>query len=69
MLDEFTIHGPNGNHRCLVTEVVGPSLRNLVGGDYEFYPFSLAVAKEIAVQLAHAVSELHEYGIVHGGTL
>ena len=29
VLDEFTIHGPNGNHRCLVTEVLGPSLRSL----------------------------------------
>ena len=47
VLDGFTIHGPNGNHRCLVTEVVGSSLRNLVGGDYEFYPFSLAVAKKM----------------------
>ena len=69
VLDEFTIHGPNGNHRCLVTEVVGPSLCSLVGAELEFYSFSLAVAKKIAVQLAHAVSELHECGIVHGGTL
>ena len=69
MLDEFTIHGPNGNHRCLVTEVLGPSLFSLVDEDEEFYPISLAVAKKIAFQLAHAVSELHECGIVHGGTL
>ena len=34
--DEFTTHGPNGNHRCLVTEVLGPSLRNLAGGVDEF---------------------------------
>ena len=69
VLDEFTTHGPNGNHCCLVTEVLGPSLRNLAGEVDEFFPFPLAVAKKIAVQLARAVSELHERGIVHGGTL
>ena len=69
VLDEFTIQGPNGNHRCLVTEVLGPSLRKLAGEVDEFFPFPLEVAKKIAVQLACAVSELHERGIVHGGTL
>ena len=69
VLDEFATHGPNGNHRCLVTEVLGPSLRKLAGEVDEFFPFPLAVTKKIAVQLARAVSELHERGIVHGGTL
>jgi serine/threonine-protein kinase SRPK3 len=26
LLDEFEIHGPNGLHRCIVTEVLGPSV-------------------------------------------
>ena len=67
LLDEFTIHGPNGDHRCLVTEVLGPSI--CLADDYEEpYMLPLGVAKKIAVQLAHAVAELHECGIVHGGT-
>ena len=69
VLDEFTINGPNGNHRCLVTEALGPSLSGLAGEDDELFCFPLAVAKKVAVQLAYAVSELHECGIVHGGTL
>ena len=69
VLDEFTIGGPNGNRRCLVTEALGPSLRDLTDEDDELFCFQLAVAKKVAVQLAHAVSELHERGIVHGGTL
>ena len=66
MLDEFTIHGPNGNHRCLVTEALGPSLRSLPNG--EVYSFPLAVVIKVAVQLEHAVSKPHECGTVHGGT-
>ena len=69
LLDEFTIHDPNDNHRYLVTKVMGPSLRSLAGEVHDFYPFSLVVAKKIAVRLAHAVSELHECGIVHSSTL
>ena len=68
MLDEFTIHGPNGNHRCLVTEVLGPSIGSLAEEDQSLYMFPLAVVRKVAVQLAHAVSRIHECGIVHGGT-
>jgi serine/threonine protein kinase len=52
-----------------VTELLGPSLLSLANEDEELYRLPLAVAKKIAVQLARAVSEIHECGIVHGGTL
>jgi serine/threonine-protein kinase SRPK3 len=66
LLDEFIIQGPNGEHRCLVTDVLGPSLGGLTGDD-RLYAFPVKLATRIAVQLAQAVAELHECGIVHGG--
>ncbi|KAF8244425.1 kinase-like protein [Wilcoxina mikolae CBS 423.85] len=66
LLDEFTIHGPNGDHRCLVTEALEPSLCSLANDNEELYTLPPGVAKKIAVQLAHAVAELHGCGIVHG---
>jgi len=30
LLDQFTIYGTNGSHRCIVTEVLGPSIGSLI---------------------------------------
>jgi hypothetical protein len=67
LLDEFTIHGPNGDHHCLVTEVLGPSLRRLNDRDAETDMIPAGVASKIAVQMAEAVTKLQERGVAHGG--
>jgi serine/threonine-protein kinase SRPK3 len=69
MLDEFEIHGPNGLHRCLVTELLGPSVAAVkqcpaIEG-YHLLP--VTVARQAAVQCAKALASLHSHGIVHGG--
>ncbi|KAA8906892.1 kinase-like domain-containing protein [Sphaerosporella brunnea] len=67
MLDEFDIHGPNGAHHCLVTELLGPSVgavrdRTDIGGWGVLPP---SIARPVAVQCAEAVVLLHSQGIVH----
>jgi serine/threonine protein kinase len=63
------IHGPNGDHLCVVMEAIGPSLDTLL----EFvdvrleWKISLASRMAIAVQIAKGVAHLHDQGIVHGG--
>jgi serine/threonine-protein kinase SRPK3 len=69
VLDEFDIHGPNGTHHCLVSELLGPSVsalqhRSGIGG-WGLMP--LSIARQVAVQCAEAVVLLHSQGIVHAG--
>jgi len=67
LLDEFTINGPNGEHRCLVTDVLGPSLYGISGGREQLPSLAIGVARRIAIQLVQAVAKLLECGIVHAG--
>lgn len=64
--DSFTISGPNGAHKCLVTDVARLNLHELK--DYHYHRLlRLPVARAIAAQLVLAVQFLHSQGIVHGG--
>ena len=66
--DSFQIEGPNGVHRCLVGEVVGPTITDL---QYihkcELLP--LNVAHRVTAQLALGLSYIHSRGVIHGGKL
>lgn len=61
LLDHFTLHGPNGTHFVLVTEVVVPLLPTL-----RFKPTPLW-RKSVARNLAQALAQLHTKKIVHVG--
>jgi serine/threonine-protein kinase SRPK3 len=65
-LDTFSLDGPNGRHRCLVTE---PGMMTLAEAKYASYTrlFKLPVAKTIAAQVIQAVAFLHHRGVVHAG--
>jgi len=65
-LDEFYIDGPNGHHRCLVTEVVGPSILDVKEAT-EHGLLSIDTARKITAQLALGLAYIHSCGIVHGG--
>lgn len=56
LLDSFTISGPNGTHRCLVTDAAYHRLLHL------------PAARAIASQLILGLQFIHSQGIVHGGT-
>jgi serine/threonine protein kinase len=66
LLDSYRISGPNGSHRCLVTDAARLNLNEL-----KEYPYHrllhLPVARAIAAQLVFGVQFIHSQGIVHGG--
>jgi serine/threonine-protein kinase SRPK3 len=70
VLDHFAVHGPNGSHMCLVSQVAGPSIVDL-----SYSPGQMAgsrrlrgdVARSFARQTVQAVGFLHAAGIMHGG--
>lgn len=74
LLDTFKHQGPNGEHECLVFEVMGPSAASMV----EHLPSNLLsstapktryptwMAKSILRQTLLGIDFLHQAGIVHG---
>ncbi|KAI1178381.1 kinase domain-containing protein [Nemania sp. FL0916] len=63
MLHEtFIIKGPNGEHRCLLFPVLGPSLRTVDVGQTLLGEGRERVCRQVASGLAF----LHEHGICHG---
>ncbi|GKZ18618.1 hypothetical protein AbraIFM66951_007638 [Aspergillus brasiliensis] len=65
LLDSFTVSGPNGTHRCLVTDVARLNINEV-----KEYPYHrllhLSPARAIATQLVLGVQFIHSQGIVHG---
>jgi serine/threonine-protein kinase SRPK3 len=66
MQDHFQIKGPNGTHECLVLEMLGPSVADLLDS-IERLPGALA--KSIAKQTLLGLRFLHEQKIAHAGTV
>lgn len=74
LLDEFDHQGPNGTHKCLVIEPMGPSVNTMVEELPQFKPrkrgmkirYPPQMAKSILKQSLQALAFLHEHGIAHG---
>lgn len=74
LLGEFEHHGPNGIHKCLVFEPMGPSVNSMVEELPQFKPrkqgmkvrYPPQMAKSILKQSLQALAFLHENGIAHG---
>ncbi|EJD51403.1 kinase-like protein [Auricularia subglabra TFB-10046 SS5] len=64
LFDTFSLCGPNGTHRCFVSEPGGYSVD--ISKDARPWLFPLAVARAIAAQMVHATAFVHSHGIVHG---
>lgn len=74
LLNEFEHQGPNGTHRCLVFEPMGPSVNTMVEELPQFNPrkfgmkirYPLPMARSILKQSLQALVFLHANGVGHG---
>lgn len=75
LLDGFYHTGPNGRHQCLVVELLGPSLDNVIGSSFPLNGeprtaddgMDPDVIFRVSRQLLVSLSILHEKNIAHGG--
>lgn len=68
IIDEFGFEGPNGHHRCLVTDLARASIAETREASSKRV-FQPAVARAISAQLIQAVAFLHARGVVHSGKI
>jgi len=74
LLGEFEHRGPNGIHKCLVFEPMGPSVNTMVEELPQFKPrrwgmkirYPPQMAKSILKQSLQVLAFIHENGIAHG---
>jgi serine/threonine protein kinase len=75
LLDQFKhTSGPNGTHICLVFELMGPSVSDMVEEasgfkyhqDYDKLQYPVWIVRKMARQVLQALEFLHQNGIAHG---
>ena len=67
LLDHFDIDGPNGKHKCLVLEFLGPSITDVLDMRFGDERLPGALARIVARQAVVGLAYLHKYDIGHGG--
>jgi serine/threonine-protein kinase SRPK3 len=67
MLDHFQLDGPNETHDCLVLELLGPSVPDLLDARFHDERLPGKLAKDIAKQALLGLNYLHQQKIGHGG--
>ncbi|KAH6949462.1 kinase-like domain-containing protein [Fusarium avenaceum] len=68
LLDTFTLVGPNGSHNCLVLEIVGPSVADIVEGYCKDDRLSSELARVFSKQALQGLDFLAQNNIGHGVT-
>ncbi|KAI0502815.1 kinase-like domain-containing protein [Xylaria bambusicola] len=66
MLDHFTVDGPNGIHDCLVLELLGPSVPDVIESLYSDGRLPADFAKSTAYQALLGIDYLSSHKIGHG---
>ena len=61
LLDQFVKDGPNGRHVCIVTELCGPCLLEILPE----YGMCLSNVKQVVGQVLAGLEFLHSKGIIH----
>jgi hypothetical protein len=64
LLDEFSVKGLNGEHKCFVTL---PARSNLYSAPFSRL-FPTHIARALSASLAYSVAYIHSKGYAHGGT-
>ncbi|KAJ6125877.1 hypothetical protein N7471_010370 [Penicillium samsonianum] len=67
LLDDFGLMGPNGFHKCLVYELLGPNIPDVVDAHFSGGRLPGKLAKIIAKQSLSGLNDLHQRNIGHGG--
>jgi serine/threonine-protein kinase SRPK3 len=67
LIDEFEHIGPNGVHRCIISEVLGPPASSDIEDLYPKEEYPIDVAKRMVTQIARGLEYLHHCGVVYGG--
>ncbi|OJD15291.1 CMGC protein kinase [Emergomyces pasteurianus Ep9510] len=66
MLDDFDLEGPNGSHKCLVYELLGPNIPDTIDAHFPDGRLPGKLAKVIAKQSLVGLDSLHQQNIGHG---
>ncbi|EFQ98010.1 CMGC protein kinase [Nannizzia gypsea CBS 118893] len=66
MLDDFDLEGPNGSHKCLVYELLGPNIPDTIDAHFPDGRLPGKLAKVIAKQSLIGLDSLHQHNIGHG---
>ncbi|OJD24178.1 CMGC/SRPK protein kinase [Blastomyces percursus] len=66
MLDDFDLKGPNGSHKCLVYELLGPNIPDIIDVHFPDGRLPGKLAKVIAKQSLIGLDSLHQQNIGHG---
>ena len=66
ILDSFHLQGPNGQHLCIVLDLLGPNISS-VADRCQNYRLDGHLARSVSRQLLLAVDYLHSAGVTHGG--
>ena len=69
LLDHFTLAGPDGTHDCLVLELLGPSVVDVVEAYCKYDRLPAELARSFAHQAMQGLDFLASHGIAHGGEL
>ena len=67
--DDFTVNGPNGTHDCLVLELLGPSVPDVIDTFYRDGRLPAILAKSTIRQVLLGLDFLAQHDIGHGGQL
>ena len=66
LLDFFDHRGPNGLHQCLVLELHGPTVTDVLTAKPRRY-LDTKVVLRMSKQLLEAIRLIHDAGMAHGG--
>lgn len=68
LLDHFMASGVRGDHLCLVTEALGPSVHDIIKTEDGSVALSPPIVKHLTRQILRALSALHDgCNVVHTG--
>lgn len=63
--DDFDLKRPNGSHKCLVYELLGPNIPDVIDTHFPIGRFPGKLAKVIAKQSLAGLDGLHQQNIGH----